>query len=356
MFPPAAGAQGGGGRGGGGSKGRSAQQGAAKDQLRLGSSERLHKVLAHAGVDSRRQCEQMILDGRVRVNGKIVSSLGTRVDPRKDDLLVDGQKVALRSREETAWVAIHKPKGVITSTNDELGRRTVVDLIPGADRMRLLPVGRLDRDSAGLLLLTNDNAWVNVLTHPSYGHEKLYRVAITEGYPSPPAWKKVTEGMMLEGETAPTQPCDIEIISYDERRKHLVLDVVLREGKNRQIRRMFEAIGHPVRAITRLKHGPIGLKQLRPGEWRALTASEVERLKRKGAEPKRGASHRAQSDSQQHPERRAEAPRQQQGGSSAAAPVPSAAGADWEGAGVDWDDDDDVEFLRQPAPASRQRT
>ncbi|CAM9826102.1 unnamed protein product, partial [Discosporangium mesarthrocarpum] len=170
----------------------------------LGGSERLQKFLSHAGVDSRRQCEQMILDGRVKVNGKMAKELGLKVvDPTRDAVLVDGKRVNVRPKTEFCWVALNKPKGVISSTADELGRKTVVQVIPGAERMRLVPVGRLDRDTCGLLLLTNENSWINPLIHPSYGHEKTYRVTISSGFPDEDAWKRVTEGMLLEGDPNP---------------------------------------------------------------------------------------------------------------------------------------------------------
>jgi 23S rRNA pseudouridine2605 synthase len=275
-------------------KGPKAQKAPAKDRRKRGAmagkdaapfaltnSERLQKILAHAGVASRRSCEQMILDGRVKVNNKMVTTLGAKVDPQKDSLYVDGKRVAVKSEQELFWVALNKPKGAICSCDDERGRQTVMDLIPNARELRLVPVGRLDRDSAGVLLLTNDITWVNTLTHPSFGHEKVYRVVIERGMPSKQQWTEVMTGMMLPGEKSMTAPCDIDIIGVDDRKGLVSLEVRLQEGKNRQIRRMFEAIGHPVKSLTRIKQGPVGLKGMVPGEWRKLTPGEVTMIKRK---------------------------------------------------------------------------
>ncbi|CAN0096605.1 unnamed protein product [Hapterophycus canaliculatus] len=196
---------GGGGRGGGGRGGRGAGRGRGPppDAFALSGEERLQKFLSHAGLDSRRQCEQMILDGRVRVNGKMVKELGVKVNPRRDQVHVDGNRVFMRPSSEVKWVALNKPKGVICTVSDELGRPTAVSSVPRGLEMRLVPVGRLDRDSCGLLLLTNENSWINPLTHPSYGHEKTYRVALTSGYPTAEEWDVLTQGMLLDGDPNP---------------------------------------------------------------------------------------------------------------------------------------------------------
>ncbi|CAM9537769.1 unnamed protein product [Scytosiphon promiscuus] len=221
----------------------------------------------------------MILDGRVRVNGKMVKELGVKVNPRRDQVHVDGNRVFMRPSSEVKWVALNKPKGVICTVSDELGRPTAVSSIPRGLEMRLVPVGRLDRDSCGLLLLTNENSWINPLTHPSYGHEKTYRVALTSGYPTAEEWDVLTQGMLLDGDPNPTRPCIVEVVNYDRRTLVTTVDIIIREGKNRQIRRMFEGIGHEVKSITRVSHGPIRIKNLRPGEWRELEQWEVEKLK-----------------------------------------------------------------------------
>ncbi|CAN0011151.1 unnamed protein product [Ectocarpus sp. 6 AP-2014] len=271
----------GGGRGGGGrgGRGRGRGRGSPPDAFALGGEERLQKFLSHAGLDSRRQCEQMILDGRVRVNGKMVKELGVKVNPRRDQVHVDGNRVSMRPDSEIKWVALNKPKGVICTVSDELGRPTAVASIPRGLEMRLVPVGRLDRDSCGLLLLTNENSWINPLTHPSYGHEKTYRVALTSGYPTTEEWDVLTQGMLLDGDPNPTRPCIVEVVNYDRRTRVTTVDIIIREGKNRQIRRMFEGIGHEVKSITRVSHGPIRLKNLRPGEWRELEQWEIAKLK-----------------------------------------------------------------------------
>eukprot|EP00752_Nemacystus_decipiens_P008126 g7266.t1 len=201
------------------------------------------------------------------------------VNPRRDQVHVDGDRVFMRPSSEVKWVALNKPKGVICTVSDELGRPTAVSAIPGGPEMRLVPVGRLDRDSCGLLLLTNENSWINPLTHPSYGHEKTYRVSLTSGYPTAEEWEILTQGMLLDGDPNPTRPCIVEVVNYDRRTRVTTIDIIIREGKNRQIRRMFEGIGHSVKSITRVSHGPIRIKSLRPGEWRELEQWEVEKLK-----------------------------------------------------------------------------
>ncbi|CAM9208378.1 unnamed protein product [Chrysoparadoxa australica] len=276
--------------GGGKRSNRRSQQSQSKDPYRLTGSERLQKFLAHAGIDSRRACEQMILDGRVRVNGKMVKELGTRVNPRGDIVEVDMKRVYVKAAQETFWYALNKPKGVITTVRDEEGRRSVIDLVPGADRMRLVPVGRLDKDSTGLVLLTNDNSWVHALTHPKFGHEKVYRVAIN-GFPSEVKWEKMASGFYLPGEMTPTAPADIEILDYDERRRVCVFDITLKEGRNRQIRRMCEELGHPVRSINRSSLGPIKLKSMRHGEYRLLTPAEVQKIKNVAGKERRKPKH-----------------------------------------------------------------
>jgi 23S rRNA pseudouridine2605 synthase len=234
-------------------------------------------------VASRRAAEAMILDGRVFVNDRIVTTLGRKVDPAYDRITVDGYAIAMRPTAELKWVALYKPKGYVCTMDDEKGRKTVMELVPGAERARLLPVGRLDRNTAGLLLMTNDNKWLNELTHPSKGFQKYYRVVV-EGRPDERTLERLSDGSIhLDGDERPFAPCDVTWVSDDAKRGGMVtttLRITLGEGRNRQIRRMMDAVHHPVYALTRTAIGPINLRGLAPGEWRELSAAEVALLKR----------------------------------------------------------------------------
>ena len=227
--------------------------------------QRVQKVLARAGLGSRRACEELIADGRVTVDGAVVV-LGDRVDPDHQALAVDG--VPVPTRPGLVYYLLNKPTGVVTTADDPQGRRTVVDLVP--PEPRVFPVGRLDFDTEGLLLCTNDGDLALRLTHPRYGVEKTY-LAEVEGVPSPAALRRLREGVELEdGLTAPA-------------RAHVVqpgpetsaLELVIHEGRNRQVRRMCEAIGHPVIELSRTKFGPITLGGLAPGRTRVLDSHEV---------------------------------------------------------------------------------
>ena len=226
--------------------------------------ERLQKVLARAGIGSRRVCEDLIAAGRVTVNGD-VALLGRRVDLENDRVEVDGVPVGVRP--DLVYYVLNKPAGIVTTVSDTHGRRTVVDLVPAEPRV--FPVGRLDTDTEGLLLLTNDGDLTHRLTHPSFGVEKEY-LAEVEGSPSRAAIRQLREGVLLDdGMTSPAkaslQPPN-------------VLTIVIHEGRNRQIRRMCEAIGHPVRRLVRTRVGPITARALKPGEWRELSQAEVRDL------------------------------------------------------------------------------
>jgi len=243
------------------------------------SNQRLAKVLAHAGVASRRGAEALVADGRVRVNGKMVTDPATGVDPRRDVLHLDGQRVATRRPQEIKWVMLNKPKGILTTMNDEKGRRCVADLVPRAADLRLVPVGRLDRDSQGLLLLTNDLDQVHLLTHPSFEHWKTYRVVV-DGLVKEESLEAFAEGLLIEGEARRTVPCTVEATSYDAARRRTVCEVKLREGRNRQIRRMFAHLGHEVRSLKRTAFGPLTLgSNLPEGQYRELRSVEVQKLR-----------------------------------------------------------------------------
>ncbi len=232
--------------------------------------ERLQKVLARAGVASRRRAEELIRAGRVTVNGRVVTELGARVDPERDVVRVDGRPVR---REPPTYILLHKPVGVVSTTRDPQGRRTVLDLLPDLG-VRLYPVGRLDYDSSGLLLLTNDGELAHRLTHPRFGVEKVYRVRV-QGHPSEDDLERLRRGVRLaEG---PTAPARVRVLRRDA--DGTWLEVALREGRNRQVRRMLAALGYGVRALVRVREGPLALRGLQPGQWRHLSDQEVRRLK-----------------------------------------------------------------------------
>jgi 23S rRNA pseudouridine2605 synthase len=235
-----------------------------------GDGVRLQKVLAQAGLGSRRACEELIDRRRVRVNGE-VAVLGRRVDPEVDVIEVDGAQVGVKPG--LVHYLLHKPAGVITTADDPQGRPTVVELVPAEPRV--FPVGRLDGDSEGLLLLTNDGDLTHRLTHPSFGVDKEYLVEV-EGTPSRGALARLRDGVDLDdGRTAPAK-----VAHLGER----VLRITIHEGRNRQVRRMCDAVGHPVVRLVRTRIGPLSDRTLKPGEWRALTQDEVRSLERAAAE------------------------------------------------------------------------
>jgi 23S rRNA pseudouridine2605 synthase len=226
--------------------------------------QRLQKVLARLGLGSRRSCEELIGDGRVRVNGA-TAVLGQRVDPARDRVELDG--VVLPVLPGLVHYVLNKPVGVVTTADDPQGRATVVGLVPSEPRV--FPVGRLDADSEGLLILTNDGDLAQRLTHPSYGVEKEY-LAEVDGRPSAGALRRLREGVELDD--GMTAPATVGVVAPG------VLRIVIHEGRNRQVRRMTEAVGHPVRRLVRTRIGPLTERGLGPGEWRALTLTEVRDL------------------------------------------------------------------------------
>lgn len=239
------------------------------------AGERLQKVLAHAGVASRRHAEELISAGAVTVNGTVVRELGTRVDPRHDEVRVRGALV--RPAAASLYILLNKPAGVVTTAHDPQGRRTVLELLPREWRdQRVYPVGRLDRDTEGLLLLTDDGALALRLTHPRYGLGKEY-AALVAGRPSDATLRDLARGMALPGEERPTAPARVwqEQTAGDA----TWVGIELHEGRNRQVRRMFEAVGHPVLRLRRVRVGPLALGALPPGESRLLTPAEVGRLR-----------------------------------------------------------------------------
>ena len=235
-----------------------------------GGSQRLQKVLAAAGAGSRRQCEELILAGRVEVDRRVVVELGTRVEPGRQEIRLDG--VALR-RPRQVHYAIHKPAGVVSTNRDPSGRPRVIDLLPKSD-LRLYPVGRLDLNSEGLILVTNDGELANRLTHPRYGVEKTYR-AVVAGHPAPEVLAQLRRGVRLaEG---PARVARVKIAG--KHKNNTILEMVLDEGRNRQIRRLLARVGHKVLRLVRIAVGPVRLANLAPGRFRRLTRQEVEALR-----------------------------------------------------------------------------
>ncbi len=232
----------------------------------MSEPERLQKVLARAGVASRRVVEDLIAEGRITINGE-VAILGNRADAEVDRIEIDGALIGLHA--DTVWYLLNKPIGVVTTASDPEGRPTVVGLVP--DTTRVFPVGRLDADTEGLLLLTNDGDATHRLTHPSFGVEKEY-LAHVEGEPSRGVIRRLREGVELDdGITAPAKA---STVGPD------IVRLVIHEGRNRQVRRMCAAVGHPVVRLVRVRIGPIRDQHLAPGEWRSLTVDEVRSLER----------------------------------------------------------------------------
>jgi pseudouridine synthase len=257
--------------------------------------ERLQKIIAHAGFASRREAETMIREGRVTVNGKVVTELGTRADPGRDHIKVDGKLI---TRPEThRYILLYKPREVTSTVNDPQGRKTVVDLVKGV-RERIYPVGRLDYQSEGLLLLTNDGDLAYKVSHPKHGSVKVYHVKV-RGVPDERIIGKLERGITIEGKR--TVPCEIarmKTTGRGEDEGNSWYEVRLREGRNQQIRKMFKAVGHPVSKLRRVAIGPIADPKLSAGDWRELTKHEVKMLatmqempkpKRRPAAPKKKA-------------------------------------------------------------------
>lgn len=228
---------------------------------------RLQKVLARAGVASRRQAEDMIVDGRVTVNGKVVQQLGARVSPDVDTIHVDGVKISLT--EQQSYLALNKPAGYVSTASDPEGRPMVMDLVPPIPG--LFPIGRLDTSSEGLILLTTDGEWGQRVSHPRFGCTKEY-VAEVRGRVRPSVLATLRRPMQLdEGEWTTGAEVDVQSTAVDR----TLLRIVLYEGRNRQIRRMMEIAGHPVEKLVRVRVGAVQLGTLRPGEWRHLTHDEI---------------------------------------------------------------------------------
>lgn len=242
--------------------------------------ERIQKVLANAGVDSRRAIEEMVLMGRVSVNGEIRKELPILVNPEKDEIEVDGEPVRLKIERATkrVYVLMNKPKGVYCTNVAQGAQRRAIDLLPVNFPYRVYPVGRLDADSRGLLLLTNDGDLTNQLTHPKYGISKTY-IAEVEGYVSAEVIEELNKGIWLAdkaGHGFKTMPSHVKILNRN--RDSSSLEISIREGRNRQVRRMLSSLNHEVKRLTRVQMGRLTLQGVGPGKWRFLTTQEVRSL------------------------------------------------------------------------------
>jgi 23S rRNA pseudouridine2605 synthase len=229
--------------------------------------ERLQKILSQAGIASRRASEQLMLDGRVTVNGTTIRELGTKADPARDDIRVDGRRVKVVERHR--YLLLNKPRGYVSTRSDPERRPTVIDLLRGV-RDYLYPVGRLDYDSEGLLLLTNDGELAARLTHPRHGVARVYEAHVL-GVPDERDLDRLQRGIVIDGRK--TGPAEVRALGPGR------LRVTVREGRNRQVRRMCETIGHPVTHLKRVAIGPITDTRLKPGHWRELDEAEVKKLR-----------------------------------------------------------------------------
>ena len=232
---------------------------------------RLQKFLAHAGVCSRRKAEKIIQEGRVRIDGKIVKRLGTKIDPQRQKITVDGKTVGIKKRY--CYFLLNKPAGFLTTLKDPFGRPTIKAFLKKVTE-RVYPAGRLDKESEGLLLLTNHGELVHRLLHPRHKVKKVYIVTVS-GFPSNEQIDKISRGVKIRGGVT-TSPCTIRLLKRDK--KTSVFEVILKEGRKRQIRYMFRAIGFRVVRLVRTRIGPLEIGNLQPGHLRSLTPVEIKRL------------------------------------------------------------------------------
>jgi pseudouridine synthase len=245
--------------------------------------ERLHKVLANAGVASRRRCEELILGGQVTVDGRVVTELGTKVDPAKQKVAFAGQPIR---PPKPVTVVLHKPRRCVTTTSDDRQRRTVMQFVQGI-KERVYPVGRLDWDSEGLLIMTNDGELANKLTHPSHKLPRTYHVRL-KGEISGEVIEKLRKGVWLsEGKTGP-----VKVFVKKRDREMSIVEVTITEGINREVRRVFAKYGLKVRRLKRIRLGPLNLGPLAPGQWRALSQKEIAELTGPPPPPRKPLGHR----------------------------------------------------------------
>lgn len=230
---------------------------------------RLQKYIAACGVASRRGAETLIAAGKVTVNGKIITEMGVKVKSN-DKVTVDGSLV--KPEKNKYYIMLNKPAGVLSSVKDDRGRECVVDIIKGVD-VRLYPVGRLDYDTTGLIILTNDGDFMQKVTHPSFEVWKTYQ-AVVKGSPNETDVRKFSEGLYLDD--GKTLPAVLDVVGY--KGNNAIVEVSIREGRNRQVRRMMERIGHPVNSLKRIRFGCLELGELKPGKWRTISLEEIGRL------------------------------------------------------------------------------
>lgn len=242
------------------------------------NEERLQKVIAQSGVTSRRKAEKLITDGKVTVNGEIVTTLGSKVN-KDDKIEVNGVPLV---KEDLVYFLLYKPRGVISSVQDDKNRKVVTDLIPKLNE-RVYPVGRLDYDTSGLIILTNDGDLAQLLMHPSHEMDKVY-VAKVKGIPTKQTLNKLKRGINSEGEKLTA--VDAKIISADAKKETAIVELTLHEGKNRQVRRMLEAVNHPILKLKRERYGFLNLKGLTSGDFRELTVHEVKQLRAEAIQTK----------------------------------------------------------------------
>jgi 23S rRNA pseudouridine2605 synthase len=292
--------------------------------------ERLQKIIARAGFASRREAEEMIRTGRVTVNGRVTTELGSKADPEQDHVKVDGKLIT--RREDPRYILLYKPKEVMTTVNDPEGRKTVVDLVRGV-RERIFPVGRLDFHSEGLILLTNDGDLAFLVAHPTNGSVKTYHVKV-RGVPEERIIDKLRRGITIDGRR--TRPCEIarmRTTNMNEEGGNSWFEVKLQEGRTQQIRKMYKAVGHPVAKLKRVAIGPISDPKLTAGQWRDLTPQEVRKLMtQKSATPERPkraatkrpaakAASKKRSATKRPAERKKPAPRKAAGSTGGKAPA-----------------------------------
>ena len=233
--------------------------------------ERLQKYLANSGVASRRKCEELILQGKVEVNGKIVTELGTKVNPEKDSIKFDGKEVVQNKKK--IYILLNKPIGYVTTAEDQFGRDTVLDLVKV--RERIVPVGRLDMYTSGALILTNDGDFVYKVTHPKHEIEKTYTVTV-KGIVENSEVEQLRKGVKIDDYI--TKPAKVKILKTDLEKDISRLEITIHEGKNRQVRKMCEAVDRKVLALHRSKIGSIGVKDIKLGKWRYLRENEIQKL------------------------------------------------------------------------------
>ena len=244
---------------------------------------RLQKILSQSGVASRRAAEQLMLQGRVEVNGRIVTELGTKADPAADDIRVDGRRI--RTEVPRRYLLMYKPRGIVSTRSDPQRRRTVIDVLAehGLEGY-YYPVGRLDADSEGLLLLTNDGAFAERVMHPRFKLERRYEVQVV-GVPDERDLLRLRKGVDIDGTR--TRPAKVRIVRHARRKgdAQAVLEITIHEGRNRQVRRMCDAVGYRVRRLHRSAYAGLGVAGLKPGEWRELSSDELALIRRTSAPP-----------------------------------------------------------------------